>query len=213
MWNPSTRAWTDLRQAAGAADSCSVASLNDFSCTWGAPCYLYCESGSVGRLEQDPNRYGNFEAMAWVIGRQAAVSVTLHFTDFDTEGGWDFVSVYSCAAAACPSRQLLQRFSGNTLPADVTSSTGFMLVVWESDFSVTYTGWRAEWTTGVASNGAVRSLHRELTGQGMQVNNFRPPGRKDHGFVACQDSLYVFGGTSEAGKSVFLHLVMSRLGL
>jgi hypothetical protein len=151
--------------------------------------------------------------MAWVIGVQAAVSVTLHFTDFDTEGGWDFVSVYSCTDAACQNKQLLQRFSGNTLPADVTSSTGFMFVVWESDSIYTYTGWRAEWTTSVASNAAVRSMHRELAGQGMQVSNDVPPGRKDHGFAACQDSLYVFGGTSEAGKSVFLLLVMSRLGL
>ena len=88
-----------------------------------------------------------------------------------------------------------------------------MFVVWESDSIYSYTGWRAEWTTGVASNGAARSLDRALAGQGTEVNNFRPPGRKDHGFAACQDSLYVFGGTSEAGKSVFLHLVMSRLGL
>ena len=208
MWNPSTRAWTDLRQAAGAADSCTVESLNDFSCTWGTPCYLYCGSGSVGRLEQSPNRYQNKEAMAWVIGLQAALSVTLHFTYFDTEGGWDFVYVFNCTDAACANPQLLQRFSGSALPADVTSSTGFMLVRWESDFSVTYTGWSAEWTTSVASNGAVRSLHRELAGQGMQVNNNVPPGRKDHGFAACQDSLYVFGGTSEAGKSVLLLLVM-----
>ena len=161
-----------MHQAGGAADSCTVSSLNDFSCTLQSPCYLYCGSGTVGRLEQSPNRYSNSESMAWVIGLQTADHVTLHFKDFDTEGGWDFVSVYSCSGQTCPDPVLLTRFTGNNVPADVTSSTSFIRIEWTSDYSVTYTGWSAEWTTN--SNRAIRSTHPDFAGQGMQVRGRAP---------------------------------------
>jgi hypothetical protein len=161
-----------MYQAGGAADSCTVSSLNDFSCTFQSPCHLYCGSGAVGRLEQYPNRYSNNEAMAWVIGLQTAEHVTLHFTAFDTEGGWDFVSVYSCSGQTCPDPVLLNRFTGNNVPADLTSRASFIRIEWTSDFGVAYTGWSAEWTTG--SNRAIRSTNKGYAGQGMQVRGLSP---------------------------------------
>ena len=138
--------------------------------------------------------------MAWIIGLPNAVRVTLRFTYFDTEGDWDFVYVYSCGGPTCPDPVLLVRLSGNTLPADVTSNTSFIKIVWQSDEIYTYTGWRAEWTALVAPNGAIRSTHRTL----LQDANGVPAGRKDHGFAACQDKLYVSGGIGEAGWITFL---------
>ena len=230
-WNPSTRAWTDIHVTGGAAEACRADSLNDFTCVPSSPCYLFCETGSVGRREQYPSRYYNNEAMAWVIGVQTANRVTLHFTNFDTEGYFDFVTVFSCTDSSCSNAVELGRFSGTNMPADVTSSTGFMWIVWTSDFSVTYTGWTAEWTTH--SDQATRSSGPDSAGQGlgsqgwghaagirgqerngrataagvraMRLNAVpaRPRARKDHGFAACQDKLYTFGGIGEAGKSPF----------
>ena len=275
-WNPSTRAWTDIHEAGGAAEACRAERLNDFTCIPSSPCYLFCETGSVGRYEPSPSRYYNSEAMAWVIGVETATRVTLHFTNFDTEGNYDFVTVFSCTDSSCWNTVQLGRFSGTNMPANVTSSTGFMRIVWTSDFSVTYTGWTAEWRTGSgqasgsgnvsgsgsgtqsdfssgsgsssssgsgsgsmsaysssgsgSGSGARRSVP-ESAGQGLDsqawghaagirgqesrataagVRSKRrntvpevPPARKDHGFVACQDKLYTFGGIGEAGKSPF----------
>ena len=161
-----------MNQAGGAADTCTVSSLNDFSCTIESPCYLYCGSGTVGRLEQYPNRYRNNEAMAWVIGLESADHVTLHFTDFDTEGGWDFVSVYSCSGQSCLNQELLGSFTGNDVPADVTSSTGFIRIEWTSDYSVTFTGWSAQWKTN--SNKETRGTHQGYVGQAVQVRGSSP---------------------------------------
>jgi hypothetical protein len=174
VWQP--------RQVAYA--NANVMSLNDFSCTFESPCYLQHGSGSLGRREQPPNRYGVNEKMAWVIGLQNAKRVKLRFTDFDTESGWDFVSVYSCVDESCPNPVQLRRFSGSDVPAVVTFSTGFIRIEWWSDEIITLTGWSAEYT--------------------VEFDTVQPPGRKDHGFAACQDRLYVFGGIGEAGKCACL---------
>lgn len=231
-WNPSTRAWTDMHQAGNAADSCRAESLNDFTCLLWSPCYLFCQTGSVGRRVQFPSRYNNNEAMAWVIGLQNAHRVTLHFTYFDTEGYWDFVTVYSCTDQTCMYPVQLGSFSGTSMPANVTSSTGFMRIEWTSDYSVTYTGWTAEWTTGsdqavrISSQGpgsqdgaylaaGIRGHRRQATAVGARAVSTntaltKPPGRKDHGFAACQERLYTFGGIGAAGKSPF-YLLCSDL--
>ena len=208
-WNPSTRAWTDIHATGGAAKACQAESLNDFTCMPSSPCYLLCETGSVGRHVQSPSKYNNNEAMAWVIGVQTAKRVTLHFTNFDTEGSYDFVTVFSCTDLSCSNAVQLGRFSGAYMPADVTSSTGFMRIVWTSDYSVTYTGWTAEWTTG--SDSASRSFSHKSREAAADLPAFRlnavpakPPARKDHGFAACQDKLYTFGGFGEAGTSPLL---------
>lgn len=163
-----------MNQAGGAADTCTVSSVNDFSCSFESPCRLYCGSGTVGRLEQSPNKYSNNEALAWVIGLQSADHVTLHFTDFDTEGGWDFVSVYSCSGQTCLNPVLMERFAGNNVPADVTSSTSFIRVEWTSDYSVGFTGWRASWTTNTNKAVQVRSTHQGFAWHAVQVRGSSP---------------------------------------
>jgi hypothetical protein len=169
-WNPSSRAWTDIHQAGGTIESCHAESLNDLSCTLDSPCALLCDAGSIGRRVLAEESYENKEAMAWVIGLETADRVTLHFTHFDTEGDYDFVSVYNCSDETCTDRKLIDSFSGQSTPADVTSSTGFMWVEWTSDYSVTYTGWTAKWT--VSFNQAGRRLVRDVAGHvtGSQNN-------------------------------------------
>ena len=284
-WNPSTRAWTDIYKTGGVVTACHAERLNDFTCIPSSPCYLFCETGSVGRYEPSPSRYYNSEAMAWVIGVETATRVTLHFTNFDTEGNYDFVTVFSCTDSSCWNTVQLGRFSGTNMPANVTSSTGFMRIVWTSDSIITYTGWTAEWTTGSnqaigsgsgSGSGSVTqsdfsgsgsssgwgsmSLESGLNSGGQSLGSqswggsmsdysssgwgsgsgsmfsasglwghaagiraqegrataagvpalrlnavpAKPPARKDHGFAACQDKLYTFGGIGEAGESIFL---------
>jgi hypothetical protein len=91
--------------------------------------------------------YGNSESMSGIIAPFGASSITLQFTSFSTENGYDFVTVLSCTTANCSQSTQLGRFSGTSLPSLVTSDTGVMRIYWMSDNIVVSTGWSAAWTS------------------------------------------------------------------
>ncbi len=91
--------------------------------------------------------YGNGESMSGIIAPTGAFSIRLQFTFFNTELGYDFVTIKSCTAIDCFQNSLLSSNSGSTVPAPVTSDTGVMMIQWRSDASVTYSGWAATWSS------------------------------------------------------------------
>lgn len=95
--------------------------------------------------------YTNRATCRWLIQPAGATWIRLSFTSFNTESGYDFVRVYDGATMSAP---LLGSFSGSSLPSQVTSSGGSMLVVFTSDSSVTRAGWEASYT----SNGTTTTL-------------------------------------------------------
>lgn len=86
-----------------------------------------------------PNAYGNNFSKTWCIDAPAGQSVTLTFTDFETESGYDYVTLRDKAGTQ------LSKTAGSTAPAAVTSSRVY--VVFNTDSSVTKKGWRATWTS------------------------------------------------------------------
>ena len=72
-------------------------------------------------------------------------TITLTFTSFATESGYDFVRVYGGTTTSAP---LLGTFSGSSLPPVLTSSAGSMLIRFTTDGSVVAAGWSATYTTG-----------------------------------------------------------------
>jgi photosystem II stability/assembly factor-like uncharacterized protein len=100
----------------------------------------------------------------WLIEPPGAAAVTVSFLQFDTELDYDFVRIYDGNSTTAP---LLGLFSGNSLPPQVTSTGGRMLVQFESDETITASGWEITYTsTGCAADLAVagapipESLHR-----------------------------------------------------
>jgi len=85
--------------------------------------------------------------------------VILNFTEFDLETGYDFVRIYDGNTTEAP---LLGEFSGRTLPGTIYSTGGSMLVHFVSDYSITRTGWSAEYTRGIASGNAEASVDEDL---------------------------------------------------
>ena len=85
---------------------------------------------------------------AWLI--QTGSAVTLTFSAFGTEAGYDFVKVFAGSTTSSP---LLGSFSGTSTPAAVTSSTGTMLVTFSSDSSVGATGFIASYSSSSSSGG------------------------------------------------------------
>ena len=97
------------------------------------------------------NDYDNSEIMSAIIAPPGATSITLQFMSFETEEECDFVTISSCTAADnCSQSSELGKYSGSTIPGPVTSETGIMLIQWETDFSVVYSGWSADWSSIIA---------------------------------------------------------------
>ena len=91
-----------------------------------------CSRGTIGRYV--PNgTYNSNEGMTWIIGSEGASSVTLSFTEFSTEPGYDTVAIYSCRNITCEPSTLINLFSGLELPEPQVSGTGIMKIVWSSD--------------------------------------------------------------------------------
>ena len=90
------------------------------------------------------NNYGNNALCYWLITPPCATSVTLSFSSFNTELGYDFLKVYNGNNTSAP---LLLSTSGTNLPSNVTATSGQMLVVFTSDYLIKYPGFAASYTS------------------------------------------------------------------
>jgi Zn-dependent metalloprotease len=89
------------------------------------------------------NNYTNNQQCFWYIAPPCATSVTLSFTSFNTELNYDGVAIYDSLTATTP----IATYSGTSLPASVTSSTGIIVVAFISDFSTSLQGFSANYTS------------------------------------------------------------------
>ena len=116
--------------------------------------------------------YGNNQSCYWYISPPCANSVTLSFSSFDTEANYDGIIVYDDLAAT----NQIAVYSGNNIPNNITSTTGVMLVLFVSDYSATYSGFSANYTsTGNASCTGVSTLNTSDYGpisDGSGTNNY-----------------------------------------
>jgi Zn-dependent metalloprotease len=86
-----------------------------------------------------PNQYPNNYTRTWCI--RPGASTTLTFSAFNTESGYDFVSITDGNTG-----RVLANTSGTTAPA--AQSGDFLVVKFTTDSSVTSTGWSATWGGG-----------------------------------------------------------------
>lgn len=100
-----------------------------------------CEGSFVDGSEDNP--YSNDLACSWTISPYAAATITLNFTNFSTEEGFDYVSVYDGTGST---DSLIAKFSGNAIPEEIVARTGHMYVLFESDGSFTDAGWIATYS-------------------------------------------------------------------
>ena len=84
-----------------------------------------------------PNNYPENVSRTYCIIPSDATPATLTFTNFDTEAGFDFVTLKDEMG------RVLSSTSGTTRPADVTGST--IVIKFTSDFIINRPGWRATW--------------------------------------------------------------------
>lgn len=118
------------------------------------------------------NNYGNNQDCFWYIAPPCASTVTLTFSQFATEQNFDGVIIYDDIFGT----NQLAVFTGNSLPASVTSITGTMLVRFVSDFTTTLQGFTANYTsTGAAYCSGTTTLNTADFGtitDGSGISNY-----------------------------------------
>jgi Zn-dependent metalloprotease/PKD repeat protein len=118
------------------------------------------------------SNYGNNQNCFWYIAPPCATSVTLSFSQFNTELNYDGIIVYDDINGT----NQLAVFTGTTIPASITSNTGTMLVRFISDFVTTAQGFTANYTsTGSAYCSGTTTLNSADWGtftDGSGTNNY-----------------------------------------
>lgn len=175
--SPDGITWTDITGATNFAATTSQANDTYYQCivtcaTGGTgtsnpllvttgQCYYMCSQGSMATITDStyslfdsggPN--GNYqlgENCTLLVAPACAVTITLSFTAFN--GGFGgYLYVYDGQTTNDP---LILTASGSFVPAPVTCSSGYMLVVWQSDgFSAASSGFAASWTSVIAASTA-----------------------------------------------------------
>lgn len=90
------------------------------------------------------SNYGNNQQCYWFISPPCASSVTLSFSQFNTELNYDFIIVYD---GWDNTANQLAVYSGTSIPSSITSNTGKMLVVFVSDYSTSMQGFSANYSS------------------------------------------------------------------
>jgi hypothetical protein len=96
----------------------------------------------------------------WIIAPAANTSnITITFKEFSTELHTDVVQVYACMNISCQDVSLIGELSGTYSAAQsLSSATGYMLVQFRSDSSISQAGFEARWDSAVSSQHAAPSV-------------------------------------------------------
>ena len=101
-----------------------------------------------GSITDGSGSYSNGADCSWVI-RSVGSSISISFSQFETESSGDRVVIYSCSssnsATSCESSSELARISGSSISSsrNWTSTTGYMRVRFTSDSSGRYSDGKA----------------------------------------------------------------------
>jgi len=91
------------------------------------------------------NDYQNDADCRWVIQPGSGAGIRIEFTQFRTESGYDFVTIYD--GSLVNSRYMVRRFSGTNLPPVVTTAIPEATIYFTTDGSITDQGWTLNYTT------------------------------------------------------------------
>ncbi|HWY37165.1 MAG TPA: N-acetylmuramoyl-L-alanine amidase [Bacteroidia bacterium] len=94
--------------------------------------------------------YQNDERTTTLIQPPGATNITLTFTQFRLENGWDYMYVYNGATTSSP---LIGRFTGSSLPGTISSGGGSLLLDFRSDCATTDSGWTINYTSNSTGSG------------------------------------------------------------
>ena len=104
---------------------------------------LTLNSGS-GTITDGPGNYSSSQNCSWLIQPTGGGAITINFTSFSTESGYDYLRVYDGNSSSSP---LLGTYSGSSLPPSLTSSGSSLYLRFTSDGSITRSGFELNYTS------------------------------------------------------------------
>jgi len=108
-------------------------------CTTSQSHEINADEGSFGC-----DGYGNSITTSWHITGNPGERLVLHFEVFNTERNYDVVTVYDGGNG---NAEIVGTFSGSDVPPPVTSTSNELYVTFQTDYSLTTTGFTASFTS------------------------------------------------------------------
>ena len=106
------------------------------------------------------NNYNNGTICRWFIKPSNGQPIKLIFDAFNTEANKDIVKIYD--PSKTPSL-LLASYSGNSIPKDIVSTSGEMLISFFTNKSNTKSGWEAHYITGASVGIDEQTLNNSIS--------------------------------------------------
>ena len=110
-----------------------------------------CISTCPSRTITSPNPYSNYQNQHLVIAPLYATQISVQILYVETEGSYDFFNLYWCTSLSNAKTGTLctsvLRFSGSMGQITYVLPSGYGLIVFTSDSSVTKTGWSLSYTS------------------------------------------------------------------
>ena len=152
----------------------------------GSQTVLTAPNGTFGIASAN---YKNGLNLQWLIEPQATKRITLSFSSFSTDSGYDYVTVYDGPTTSSP---ILGKFTGSKLPQLLMSSSDTMLVRFTTSYSGTGKGWVANYSSTLNQSLVKNAILTQLTIGPSQITYGVP-----------QNSVgYVYFGMTSGGDSV-----------
>ena len=121
---------------------------------------LYDSGGAAGNYTDDERRI-------WVVEPAGVSSVSLTFSQFSVESGYDKLFIYDGNSI---NASLIGVYTGTTSPGTINATGSALTLEFRSDCATTGTGWSAAWTSTALDAVPPSTVVGELTG--YQVENF-----------------------------------------
>ncbi len=99
-------------------------------------------SGTLWDMGGPLGNYWNRESWTYTLAPTGASQVTLNFTSFSLENGFDTLFIYDGNSVSSP---LIGSYTGNNSPGNITASGAALTLRYKSDGATTGTGWTATW--------------------------------------------------------------------
>jgi len=155
-------------------------------------------SGTIYDMGGPDGNYHDNEDYSFTIAPPNASSVTLTFSSFNIESGYDYLKIYNGPNISSP---LIANLSGNTLPSAVIASSGIMTIQFHSDGATNYSGYEAVYSCNTSQTYSINTSSSPSVG-----GNTTGAGTYNSGqavtVVATSNSGYTFVNWTEGGTQV-----------
>ncbi len=147
---------------------------------------IYDTGGAAGEYQDE-------EDCTILIAPPCAESLTLTFTAFSVEEGYDYLTVHDGFDESAP---VIGIFTGYELPPPITASSGAIFLHWTSDYSVTGPGYIAEWE---AITGSQDPVVAQASADNLAPAFAAPVQFTDNSSGSPTDRLWDFGDGATSG--------------